>query len=46
MQVWIDARKQHCLSLVQIQMARDLGMNPKKLGKLDKHNQEPRKMPL
>lgn len=27
-------------------MARDLGMNPKKLGKLDNHRQEPWKAPL
>jgi len=27
-------------------MARELGMNPTKLGKLDNHKQEPWKMPL
>jgi len=27
-------------------MARELGMNPKKLGKLDNHHQEPWKLPL
>ena len=27
-------------------MARELGMNPKKLGKLDNHDQEPWKVPL
>ena len=27
-------------------MARELGMNPKKLGKLDNHRQEPWKAPL
>lgn len=27
-------------------MARELGMNPKKLGKLDNHKQEPWKAPL
>jgi len=46
MQAWIDARKRHHLSHAQVQMARELGMNPKKLGKLDNHNQEPWKMPL
>ena len=46
MQAWIDARKRHHLSHAQIQMARELGMNPKKLGKLDNHDQEPWKMPL
>jgi hypothetical protein len=46
MQVWIDARKRHHLSHAQVQMARELGMNPKKLGKLDNHDAEPWKMPL
>jgi hypothetical protein len=40
-QAWIDARKRHHLSHAQVQMARELGMNPMKLGKLDNHNQEP-----
>jgi hypothetical protein len=34
-QVWVDARKRHKLSHAHIQMARELGMNPKKFGKLD-----------
>jgi len=46
LQAWIDARKRHRLSHCQIQMARELGMNPKKLGKKDNHDQEPWKMPL
>ena len=46
MQAWIDARKRHRLSHAQVQMARELGMNPKKLGKLDNHDQEPWKIPL
>ncbi len=46
MQAWIDARKRHHLSHAQVQMARELGMNPKKFGKLDNHDQEPWKMPL
>ncbi|MBI4965015.1 MAG: hypothetical protein HY913_17200 [Desulfomonile tiedjei] len=45
-QVWIEARQRHKLSDAQVQMARELGMNPEKLGKLDNHNQEPWKMPL
>jgi len=45
-QVWIDARKRHRLSHEQVQMARELGLNPKKLGKLDNHHQEPWKLPL
>ena len=46
MQAWIDARKRHHLSHAQVQMARELGMNPRKLGGLDNHTQEPWKMPL
>jgi hypothetical protein len=45
-QEWIDARKRHKLSHVHIQMARELGMNPRKFGKLDNHKQEPWKAPL
>lgn len=45
-QAWIDARKRHRLSHAHVQMARELGMNPKKLGKIDNHDQEPWKMPL
>ncbi len=45
-QIWIDARKRHRLSHAQVQMARELGMNPKKLGKLDNHKQERWKLPL
>jgi len=46
MQAWIDARRRHHLSNAQVQMAQELGMNPKKLGKLDNHKQEPWKTPL
>jgi len=46
MQAWIDARRRHHLSHAQVQMARELGMNPAKLGKLDNHKQEPWKLPL
>ncbi len=46
LQVWIEARKRHHLSHAQVQMARELGMNPKTLGKLDNQNQEPWKLPL
>lgn len=45
-QVWIDARKKYKLSHVHIQMARELGMNPKKFGTLDNNKQEPWKAPL
>lgn len=45
-QVWIDARKKFKLSHAHIQMAREIGLNPKKLGKLANHTQEPWKAPL
>ena len=44
--VWIDARKKYHLSHAHIQMARELGMNPKKFGKIANHKQEPWKAPL
>src|SRR6266849_6125594 len=46
LQDWVDARKRHKLSHAHVQMARELGMNPKKLGKLDNARQEPWKAPL
>ena len=45
-QIWIDARKQLRLSDAHVQMGRELGMNPKKFGKLANHKQEPWKLPL
>jgi len=45
-QAWIAARERHRLSHAQVQMARELGMNPMKLGKLDNDRQEPWKLPL
>ncbi len=45
-QVWIDVRKRYRLSDVHIQMARELGMNPKKFGKIANEKQEPWKAPL
>ena len=46
LQAWVVARKRHHLSDAHVQMARELGMNPKKLGKLDNADQEPWKLPL
>ena len=43
---WIAARRRHRLSHAQVQMARELGMNAKRLGKKDNHDQEPWKIPL
>lgn len=45
-QAWIEAKKKYRLSDVQIQMARELGMNPKKIGSLANNKQEPWKAPL
>jgi len=42
----IDARRRRHLSHSQVQMARELGLNPAKLGKIDNHKQEPWKLPL
>ena len=46
LQAWIAARKRHHLSHSHVQMARELGMNPKTLGKIDNADQEPWKLPL
>lgn len=45
-QPWVDARKRFHLSHAHVQMARELGMNPKKLGGKANHKQEPWKLPL
>lgn len=44
--VWVEARKRFRLSHAQVQMARELGLNPKKFGSLANHHQEPWKQPL
>jgi hypothetical protein len=43
---WMEARKRFHLSHMHIQMARELGMNPRKFGKLANHRHEPWKAPL
>lgn len=43
---WIVAQKKHRLSDTHVQMARELGLNPDKLGKIDNHQQEVWKTPL
>jgi len=45
-QRWIDARKRYHLSHAHIQMARELGLNPKKFGSIAITRQEPWKLPL
>jgi hypothetical protein len=46
LQAWSDAQERHHLSHAHVQMARELGMNPEKLSKIDNHRQEPWKAPL
>jgi hypothetical protein len=43
---WQNAQKRHRLSDKHVQMARELGLNPDKLGKIDNHRQETWKAPL
>jgi hypothetical protein len=43
---WIEARRRFHLSHAEIKMARELGLNPQKFGKLANHRQEPWKAPL
>jgi hypothetical protein len=45
-QIWIDVRRRYHLSDAHIQMARELGMNPKKFGNIAIDKQEPWKAPL
>ncbi len=46
LQAWATARQRHGLSHAHVQMARELGMHPDRLGSLDNHRQEPWKAPL
>ncbi len=43
---WAEAQRRFHLSDLHIQMARELGLNPKKFGGLANHRQEPWKLPL
>jgi len=43
---WVEAKKKYHLTDVQVQMARELGLNPKKFGGLANNKQEPWKLPL
>jgi hypothetical protein len=45
-EAWKKAKKKYRLSARHIQMAKELGLNPKKFGKLGNHKQEPWKEPL
>jgi hypothetical protein len=46
LQVWVDARGRYRLSHAQVAMARELGLNPRKVGQLGNHRQEPWTAPL
>lgn len=45
-QIWIEAKKRYRLSNEIIQIAKKLGLNPKKFGGIANHKQEPWKQPL
>ena len=45
-QPWVDAQRRFHLSHAQVQMARELGLNPKRLGEKANHKQEPGKLQL
>jgi topoisomerase IA-like protein len=45
-QPWIDARKRFRLTDAQIQMARELGLSPKRFGSYADRKQQPWKLPL
>lgn len=44
--IWAEVKKRYRLSNETIQMAKKLGLNPKKLGGIANHHQEPWKQPL
>ncbi len=44
-QAWDEARKRYHLSHAHVQMARELGLNPGKLGEIANHRQELWKAP-
>lgn len=46
LQAWLEAKKKYHLSDMHIQMARELGLNPKKFGGIANHKQEVWKAPL
>jgi hypothetical protein len=46
LQIWIDARKKYRLSHAHVQMARELGLNPRNFGGIANYKQEPWKEPL
>lgn len=45
-QIWIEVKRKYRLSETTIQMAKKLGLNPKKFGSIANHKQEIWKEPL
>jgi hypothetical protein len=45
-EAWAEAQKRYRLSGTHMKMARELGLNPRKLGSLANHRQESWKAPL
>jgi len=45
-EIWKEAKKRYHLTDMHIQMARDLGLNPKKFGSLANNKQQKWKAPL
>ncbi len=45
-QAWIEASKKFRISKTHIRMAKELGLNPKKFGKIGNHKQENWKLSL
>ena len=45
-QIWIEAKRKYHLSEATIQMAKKLGLNPKKFGSIANHKQQIWKEPL
>ena len=46
LRLWVEAGRKFRLSHAHVQMARELGLNPKKLGSIANDDQEPWKAPL
>lgn len=46
LQPWLEARQKYRLTDTQIQMAKELGLNPRKFGGYANHRQESWKRPL
>lgn len=43
---WVEAQKRYHLTDIQVRMAKELGMNPRKFGSIANHKQESWKAPL